>query len=191
MKNLLKVSAIACASILASGSVIAAEQGEESKGDSSIISEGNLNITFKVPYLIELNGLDDIDLGEYQFDSVNNESSETFCVRTNSSVGFSVNFSSETSGGVAFQLESDDGNATLPYSLEMATIDSTGNMGTYSAVVGASDIDVTEKRSAKNCSVAGVDTDNVAIKVTVDGDMSDLSNAHDYSDVLYVVVSPN
>ena len=189
LKTALLVSSIAMAS-----SAFAATQGSLGTGGGSggASSTGNLDITLTVNSFIQVNRLDNIALGTYA-GSGDSQGSEQFCVRSNAST-FSIRFDDYNNGTASqFELAEDGaGVTTIPYDLEMATVDTSGVVGTYNSVSYNTDITgVSERRVLANCDVSGTNRDNISIRVTVPevGGLAD-AVASTYTGYLGVTVAP-
>tara|TARA_Y100000588_G_scaffold301278_1_gene323126 strand:- start:877 stop:1476 length:600 start_codon:yes stop_codon:yes gene_type:complete len=198
MKNLNKGLTIVAAALLSTG-LMAAQDGAIDRGsDNSISSTGNFDVTLKVKHAIQVNRLNDIALADFESGITTGLSGvEEFCVFTNS-----ASFNLTISGGQAagFELvETNDSSLTIPYTVELATQDTSYNATAYQTVTHNQPIaGISEVRNRKDCSVinpgsgTGTNTniDNMIVKVSVaDNDALDAVPG-DYKDTITVVASP-
>lgn len=198
MKNLNKGLTIVAAALLSTG-LMAAQDGAIDRGvDNSISSTGHFDVTLKVKHAIQVNRLNDIVLADFDSGITTGLSGvEQFCVFTNS-----ASFNLTISGGQAagFEMvETNDSSLTIPYTVELATQDTSYNATAYQTVTHNQPIaGISEVRNRKDCSVinpgsgTGTNTsvDNMIVKVSVaDNDALDAVPG-DYKDTITVVASP-
>lgn len=197
MKNLNKGLTMIAAVVLSTG-LIAANDGQLVHGDKTITSTGDFDVTLKVKNAIQVNRLNDINLADFESGITTGLSGvEQFCVFTNAE-----SFSLTLSGGQAagFELvEENDPSLSIPYSVELATQDTSLNASAYQAVTHNQQISgITEVRNRRDCSVinpgsgTGTNTniDNMIVKVSVaDNDALDAVPGN-YKDTITVVASP-
>lgn len=155
--------------------------------DNTIESTGTLDVFLTINHMVQVSGLDDIDLGSYDYLSVGDaEGSDSFCVFSNTP-SFTIKATSAAGTG-DFELQEDDGNgyANIPYSVTYATIDGTGTVGAESSLPHDTEVSISETRSTLNCS----NNNNIEFNVTVN--QADIvgSFAANYSDTVTVVASP-
>lgn len=197
MKKLNKGLTVVAAALLSTG-LMAANQGNLEHGDNTITSSGDFDVRLNVRHAIQVNRLDDIDLGN--FDSgvdTNKTGSEQFCVFTNAA-SFNLTVSGGQASGFAM-VEDNDPSLSIPYTVELATQDTSLNASAFQAVVHNQPIaGITEVRNRKDCSVinpgsgTGTNTniDNMIVRVNVaDVDMMDAVPGS-YKDTITVVASP-
>ena len=194
MKKFTKIAAVLL-STLVTGTAIAETQGQLVHGDNtSIRSEGSLDVNLNVLYAIQVNKLDDIDLGNFRSgldsDLVGQDS---FCVFTNAP-SFSVTFTGGNTAG--FELEEDSNSALrIGYGVEMATIDNNDNRSAYQNVShNVPFVNINETRNRRNCEMttsSGVEfLPNLELKVTVDDIAMMDAVPGSYKDTITVVASP-
>lgn len=138
--------------------------------------------------MVKVSGLDDIDLGSYDYLSVGDATgSDSFCVFANTP-SFTVKASSNAGTG-AFELQEADGNgyANIPYTVTYASIDPAGTVSASTSLPHNTAVSITEPRSTLNCTTDG---DNVQFDVTVAQADLVASYAANYSDTVTVVASP-
>lgn len=198
MKNLNKGLTIIAATLLSTG-LIAAEDGAIDRGfDNSISSTGKFDVKLKVKHAIQVNRLNDIDLGEFSSgDTTDVSGVEQFCVFTNSA-SFNLTISGEQSAGFEM-VEENDSSLTIPYTVELATQDTSLNATAYQNVTSNQTISgINEVRNRRDCSVinpssgTGTNTnvDNMIVKVSVaDNDALDAIPGS-YKDTITIVASP-
>ena len=162
MKKFTKI-AVALTTLF-TASLFAAQDGQLVHGDNtSIRSEGNLDVNLEVLYAIQVNKLDDIDLGTFRsgLDS-DLTGSDDFCVFTNASA-YAIGFfgGNGTGRGDSFVMaKTDDSSQRIPYNIKMSTIDMDNNKTFLTDVSNSRWIEhVREVRNRKNCEM-----DNVGFK---------------------------
>lgn len=197
MKNLNKGLTIIAAAVLSTG-LIAANDGQLAHGDKNITSSGDFDVKLKIKNTIQVNRLNDINLADFESGVTTNLSGvEEFCVFTNAE-SFSLTLSGAQASG--FELvEENDSSLTIPYSVELATKDTSLNASSYQTVTHNQQVSgINEVRNRKNCSVinpgSGTNTntniDNMIVKVSVsDNDALDAVPGN-YKDTITVVASP-
>lgn len=156
--------------------------------DNTIESTGSFDIFLRINHMVKVSGLDDIDLGSYDFASVGDaQGSDSFCVFANTP-SFTVKASSAAGTG-AFELQDADGNgyANIPYSVTYATLDNTGTAGPSAPLAHDTTVSVSETRQTLNCTSNG---DNLQFNVTVAQNDIVGAFASNYSDTVTVVASP-
>lgn len=195
MKKLTKISALLAATI-ATGSVFAATQGALVHGDNtSITSEGSLDVLLNIDYVIQVNKLDDINLGTFRSGITGDlVGQDEFCVFTNAP-SFSVVFAGGNTAG--FELEEEtDSSLRIPYGVEMATIDSNDVRSAFANVShNVPFVNINETRNRKDCMMdngsGGTDfLPNLDLKVTVDDIAMMDAIPGSYKDTITVVASP-
>ena len=190
----LKLAAVMVATMV-SGSALAATQGALVHGtDTSITSEGSLDVLLNIDYVIQVNKLDDINLGNFRSgldsDLVGQDS---FCVFTNAP-SFNVTFTGGNTAG--FELAEDSNNALrIGYGVEVATIDNNDNRSAYQNVShNVPHVNISETRNRRNCDIttsAGVEfLPNLELKITVDDIAMMDAIPGSYKDTITVVASP-
>lgn len=190
MKKHISLKIIAASISIIALNSFAATQGSFVTGDKSIKSTGTLNVNLSVKNYVQLNRLEDIDLGSYGSGEGDKVANESFCVRTNAD-SFSLNIASNA--GTGFELQDDNSlYANLPYTLEYATVDSSGTVGTYTSVSNATDISgISETRKLPDCLVGGTPVDNIALRLTVaEAGLLATASPSDYSDIITLIASP-
>ncbi len=195
MKKLTKISALVAATIL-SGSAFAATQGALVHGtDTSITSEGSLDVLLNIDYVIQVNKLDDINLGTFRSGITNDlVGQDEFCVFTNAP-SFSVVFAGGNTAGFELEEESDS-SLRIPYGVEMATIDENDARSAFSNVNhNVPFVNINETRNRRNCEMSntsgGVEyLPNLELKVTVDDIAMMDAIPGSYKDTITVVASP-
>jgi len=189
-----KLAAIILATMV-SGSAMAATQGALVHGDNtSISSEGSLDVLLNVGYVIQVNKLDDINLGSFRSgldaDLIGQDS---FCVFTNAQ-SFSIAFTGGNTAG--FELaETTNSALRIGYGVEVATIDTSDTRSAYQNVVhNVPLVNVNETRNRRNCEMttaAGVEfLPNLELKVTVDDLAMMDAVPGSYKDTITVIASP-
>lgn len=170
--NLVKTSLFALG--LASGSVMAATQG--TLGTSST---GDLDITLDIQALVQVNNLDDLDLGSFSGGATDLTGTDTFCVYRNGGGNFDIVM---TGDGAASAFTLTDGSSTLPYAVDFTNAATTTAMTTNTLLAGQANADTTSTTCAGG--------DNMSVTVTVAaGDLS-AAPAGTYGGTLTMTVSP-
>lgn len=191
----LKLAVLIGATIL-SGSAMAATQGKLATGDNkSISSEGSLDVTLDIEYVIQVNKLDDIDLGTFKADlSTDLVGTDSFCVFTNAP-SFNVTFTGGNTAGFEM-VENNNNSLKIKYDVEVATIDSGKNISQYKKVAHNSTLDnINETRNRQNCDMTKSDGSlnylpNLELKVTVEKDTVLDAIPGSYKDTITVLASP-
>jgi hypothetical protein len=194
MKKLIKVGALAAATLALSAN--AATQGALVHGtDTSITSEGSLEVLLNIDYVIQVNELDDLDLGNFASGVTQDlVGSDDFCVFTNAQ-SFSLRMYSDGNDG--WQLRDVNGFANpIPYAVSLNSVDLSSQV-TFLANMGhdTTKNNITETRNRRNCDMddgAGgfAYKPNLNVNVTVDeNDMLDAIPSS-YKDVIVFVASP-
>lgn len=167
----------------------AAIQGNLDRGDCNLSSTGSLDIDIQVVHSIQVNQLDNINLGQFNSGIDSNKSgSDSFCVFSNTSK-FSLIMSSENNNNGVFRMKG--GNQYIPYSLEMNTLNLNGSVATTKSIVsGIKNSNISQIRNTVDCMENGVFKPNVKINVNIleDSMLDVLPN--NYSDIITIIASP-
>ena len=190
----LKLVAIMAATMV-SGSILAANDGALVHGDNtSITSEGDLNVLLDIDYVIQVNKLEDINLGDFKSGLESDKIGQNaFCVFTNAP-SFSITFLGNNTSG--FELQEDSNSALkIGYSVEMATIDTNDTRSSYQNVThNVPFTNINETRNRRNCDMttnAGIEfLPNLELKVTVDELAMLDAIPGSYKDTITVLASP-
>ena len=192
MKKL--ISGIALLTSLITTNLYSAEQGNLVYGDKTISSSGNLDITLQIAHAIQINKLNDINLGNFRSaidtDKIGNDN---FCVFSNSE-SFSLNFLGKNTNGFELQ-ELNNNNLNIPYQVELATINESGVKSSYRTVAHNAPItNITETRNDLNCESTTNEnlsfSPNLDIKIKVnERNMLDAIPGT-YRDTITIIVSP-
>ncbi len=194
MKKFTKV-AVALTTLL-TANLFAAQDGQLVHGNNtSISSEGNLDVSLEVLYAIQVNKLDDIDLGTFRsgLDS-DVAGNDDFCVFTNAEA-YAIGFfgGNGTGRGDSFVMaKTDDASEQIPYNIKMSTIDMSNNKTFLTDVDNSRWIEhVREVRNRKNCEMdnAGFKP-NVNIEVTVNEEVMLDALPGSYKDTVTVIACP-
>jgi hypothetical protein len=192
MNKLIK-SLIILASLTANN-LYAAEQGSLVYGDKSINSSGNLNISLEIAHAIQINKLNDINLGSFRSaidsDKVGNDN---FCVFSNTE-SFSLSFLGENSEGFNLN-ESSNSNMKIPYQVEIATINTSGIKSSYNRINHNTTLNnIIETRTDLNCE--SVNSGNLGFKPNLDIKIKVKENnmldaiPGNYKDTITIIASP-
>jgi hypothetical protein len=194
MKKFTKLAVIL--STLATGSLFAAQDGALVHGDNtSIRSEGSLDVNLNVLYAIQVNKLDDIDLGSFRsgLDS-DLQGSDDFCVFTNAEAYAIGYFGGNGTGrGDSFVMaNTSDSNLTIPYEISMNTIDRSNNRTFLTDVENSRWIEhVSETRNRKNCEMDNEGfKPNVEIQVSVKEEIMLDAIPGSYKDTVTIIACP-
>lgn len=194
MKKINKIAAIMASTVLVA-SVNAATQGALVHGNnSSISSTGTLDVTLDIDYAIQINELDDLNLGTFRAGSTTDmQGTDNFCVFTNAAA-FALTVYSDNQDG--FILRSINNSDLIPYDVSIHSVDVNGNENLLeSQMVHNSEIrSITEVRRQKDCiegSGAGSQF-KPNMKVTVDVNENNLLSAlpDTYKDTIVFVARP-
>jgi hypothetical protein len=194
MNKLTKIAALMLATMV-SGSALAATQGALVHGtDTSITSEGSLDVLLNIDYVIQVNKLDDIDLGNFR-NGIDSDlvGQDSFCVFTNAP-SFSVVFAGGNAAG--FEMKETNNNALrIPYGVEIATIDTSNVRSNFENVThNVPHVNINETRNRKNCNIDNGNSvsylPNLELKVTVDDLVMLDAIPGSYKDTITVVASP-
>jgi spore coat protein U-like protein len=194
MKNTIKL-ALTVGSLL-TASLFAAQDGELVHGsDTSISSEGNLDVSLEVLYAIQVNKLNDINLGTFKSGLDSDVSGQDdFCVFTNAEA-YAIGFfgGNGTGRGDSFVMANvDNSNLTIPYDIKMSTIDVANNKTFLKDVENSRWIQhIGEVRNRKNCEMDDLGyKPNVNIEVSVkEGIMLDAIPGS-YKDTVTIIACP-
>ncbi len=194
MKNLTKLAIILASSV--TFSAVAATQGALVHGnDTSITSEGSLDVLLNIDYVIQVNELNDINLGNFQSGvTTDMESSDNFCVFTNAQ-SFSLRMYSDGLDG--WQLRDTNGFASpIPYGVSLHSVDVSSNENFLGNVAHNTTFNgILETRNRRNCQMdngAGGFAFKPNLKVSVTVDEQDMLDAvpSSYKDTIVFVASP-
>lgn len=167
----------------------AATQGVLDRGDCNLNSTGSVDINIQVAHSIQVNNLDDINLGQFNSGIDTNKSGgDSFCVFSNTQK-FALILSSENNSNGSFRMKG--GNQFIPYTLSMDTLNKNGSVATTRVVTsGVKNSNIVQVRNTFNCVESNVFVPNVKINVNVaDTAMLDVL-PNNYSDVITVIASP-
>ncbi len=167
----------------------AATQGVLDRGSCNLSSTGSVDINIQVAHSIQVNNLDDINLGQFNSGiDTNKTGSDSFCVFSNTSK-FSLILSSENNNNGSFRMKG--GSQFIPYTLSMETLNKNGTVSTTKNIVsGVKNSSIAQSRNTFNCVESNVFLPNVKINVNVaDTAMLDVI-PNNYSDVITVIASP-
>ena len=194
MKKLVKIGAI-IAGTLALGAN-AATDGILNHGDNTnITSEGTLDVLLNIDYVIQIDNLNDLDLGDFS-SGVNQDmvGHDNFCVFTNAQ-SFSLRmFSNDNSGW----LLADTNNVAppIPYTVSLSSIDVSNQVNFLGNVPHDTTLSsLSETRNRKNCNMdngVGGFTFKPNLRVSVTVDENDMLDAipSSYKDTIMFVASP-
>ncbi len=191
MNKILKGIAITII-FLINTSIFSAEQGSLVYGDKSISSSGNLDITLEIAHAIQINKLNDINLGTFK-SAIDQDKigKDKFCVFSNTD-SFSLKFSG--ANGNNFKLrERENSNLNIDYNVELAIVSKNGVISGYSEVENNTLVtNIVETRNELNCvsETTGEFQPNLELKVTVsEKNMLD-SLPGNYKDTITIIASP-
>ena len=195
MKKLNKVLTIVAATVI-STSAFAAQQGQLVHGDKNITSTGKFDVTLGVKNAIQINDLQDLNLGDFENgNAVGNigTASQDFCVFTNAS-SFSLNVAGGANGFV--MSEETDSSLQIDYAVDIATKDVNGNSTAFQSVAHNQTLTgITETRNRVNCNVVNGSNpaarlNNMVIQVSVtEAEMLDAVPGS-YKDTITLIASP-
>jgi hypothetical protein len=193
MKKITKIAAIILATTTFAAN--AATDGALNYGtDSTITSTGTLDVLLNIDYVIQVNELNDLNLGNFQSGIGGDKvKSDDFCVFTNAE-SFSLRLHSNGLSG--WELEDTTNSAnTIPYKVVLKSLDLTGNSSLLGNVVhNTTYAGLLETRNRKNCQMTNGATTafapNFNVEVTVEeNDMLDAIPSS-YKDTIVFVASP-
>jgi hypothetical protein len=191
MKNITRKLIVALVS-LNLFNLSSAEQGDLVYGDKSINSTGNLNITLEIAHAIQINKLNDINLGTFKSSiDTNKIGSDKFCVFSNTD-SFSLKFLGKN--GNDFNLEeTSNSQLSIPYTVQLSTIDENDLNSTYREVAHNETINnITETRNVLNCVSynTGEFLPNLELQIEVkERNMLDALPGN-YKDTITIIASP-
>lgn len=167
----------------------AATQGELDRGDCNLSSTGSVDINIQIAHAIQVNNLDDINLGQFNSGIDTNKSgSDSFCVFSNASK-FSLTLSSENNSNGAFRMKG--GNQFIPYTLSMDTLNKNGSAATTKTITsGIKNSNLVQVRNTFNCMESNSYLPNVKINVNVSEESMSNVLPNNYSDVITIIASP-
>lgn len=187
MKSLFKI--IIVLKILLLSSLYAAEQGGLIYGDKSINSSGNLNIQLRISDFIQVNNLNDIDLGKFNFNN-NKSGNDDFCVFSNSD-SFSLTLYGSNN---SFELSSkSNSNLKIDYNVNLSTLNTYGNTTSkFKVYAGRKIKNIEEKRNSLNCynQYTGKFEPNLNLEVIVDKNNMLDAIPDNYKDIITIIASP-
>ena len=195
MNKITKIAMVVL-STLVTGSLFAAQDGALVHGDNaSISSEGKLDVNLNILYAIQVNKLDDIDLGNFKsgLDS-DLVGRDDFCVFTNAEAYAIGYFGGNGTGRGDSFIMANTGNSdlTIPYEIAMNTIDRSNNRTFLTDVENNKWIrHVGETRNRKNCDMDGEGfKPNVEIEITVKENVMLDAIPGSYKDTLTIIACP-
>jgi len=183
-------------STLLTSSIFAAQDGALVHGDNtSIRSEGNLNVNLKVLYAIQVNKLDDINLGNFRSGlDTDLTGSDDFCVFTNAEAYAIGYFGGNGTGrGDSFVMANTANSALkIPYEIKMKTIDRSNNRTFLTNVENSKWIQhVREVRNRRNCEMGSLGyKPNVEIEVKVKETTMLDAVPGNYKDTVTIIACP-
>jgi len=175
----------------------AATQGALVHGDTTTIeSTGDLDVQLQVPYSIQVNDLNDIDLGNF-LNGIGNDKNkgDRFCVFTNAQ-SFSIVFHSANPDGTTPRLTSISNPAlTIPYEILLGKIDMTKTRYFHDSISTDHVINnKSETRNRVNCQMNGAlgigFYPNLVIRAKVSQSAMADAIPDSYKDTLTVMASP-
>lgn len=171
---------------LFSGATLATNDGGLATGSST----GDLDISVEIPDLVQITGLNNIDLGTYSGSNLSGE--DQVCVYRNGSGEYEITFTSGSNNGApdaasgvaAYELESSTGD-TIAYTVDfedsVAGAYTDTSVGINSALTGQTGDD-----ASANCGSGN----NAKVRVSVAAATMESAPAGDYVGTLYMTVSP-
>lgn len=175
---------------------LAATQGNLVTGPTkSIQSQGSFDVSIRANYVIQVNGLNDMDFGDHDLSTSARELNERFCVFTNADSFDITFFSSNQVAGQPYLANTTIPTEKIPYQFIFGKVDFNGiKYGTSSISSGQTITGIDELRKRKDCRVnrgAGVQYyPNVVITARIDGNDVLGVLPGSYLDVVTVIARP-
>lgn len=181
-----------------SPSLYAATQGAIVYGDNtSIESTGDLDIQLQLPYVIQVNNLQDIDLGNFHSGTTVNDKNkgDRFCVFTNAQSFNIIFYSANPNGGTPRLTATSNAALVIPYQLSLGKIDMTKTRYELNNISQGQVItDITETRNRVDCQMDGANGfgyyPNLVIRARVTQENMLAAIPASYKDTLTVMASP-
>ncbi len=174
----------------------AATQGNLAVGPTKAIqSQGSFDVMVRPNYVIQVNGLNDIDFGDHDLSTSAREINERFCVFTNAESFDLTFFSQNQVSGQPYIAHSLIPTEKIKYDFLFGKVDFNGvRYGVFPILSGQTITGIDELRKRRDCRVdRGVGVQyypNVVITARIDGNnvLEALPGA--YSDVVTVIARP-
>ncbi len=174
----------------------AATQGNLAVGPTKAIqSQGSFDVKVRANYVIQVNGLNDMDFGDHDLSTSAREINERFCVFTNAESFDLTFFSANQVAGQPYIVNTTVPTEKIKYDFIFGKIDFNGvKYGTFPILSGQTITGIDELRKRRDCRVnrgAGVQYyPNVVIVGRIDGNNVLEALPGSYLDTVTVIARP-